>query len=140
MSATYDTANDEILAFFKTAWDTTGLLALYENVAGTKPPTQAAWARVTVRHGPGGQTALTGSLGTNRFDRTGLVTVQIFIPNGQGLSQGYSLGKVVTDAFEGKSTASAVWFRNVTPPNEIGASGEWFQLNVTIGFEYDEIK
>ncbi len=140
MSATYETANNEILGFFKAAWDPTGLLALYPNVQGTKPSAQVAWARVTVSHGPGGQTALTGGLGSNRFDRFGLVTVQIFIPNGQGLSQGYILGKVIADAFEGKSTTSAIWFRNVTPPNEIGPSVEWFQINVTIEFEYDEIK
>ncbi len=139
MSATFDVANDEILAFFKTAWDGTGLLALYQNVAGAKPTAQLAWARVTLQHGPGGQTALTGATGKNRFDRTGILTVQIFIPNGQGLSQGFILGKIMADAFEGKATASQVWFRNVivTP---IGPSDEWFQLNVTVEFSYDEIK
>lgn len=139
MSATFDVANDEILAFFDAAWTGTGLLALYENVHGDKPTAQEAWARVSLRNAPRGQTSLTGANGTNRFDRTGILTVQIFIPNGQGLSQGYNLGKIVIDAFEGKTTASQVWFRNagITP---IGPSDEWFQLNVTVEFSYDEIK
>ena len=139
MSATFDAANNEILAFFKTAWDTTGLIALYENIEGEKPPAQVAWARVTIRHGAGRQSSLSGGNGTSRFDRDGILTVQIFIANGQGLSQGYILGKVVTDAFEGKATASQVWFRNVIV-KEIGPSDEWFQFNVTIEFTYDEIK
>ncbi len=139
MSATFDTANDEIMAFFTTAWAATGLIAVYQNVEGAKPTAQVAWARPSLQHGPGGQVALTGALGTNRFDRTGILTVQIFIPNGQGLSQGYILGKVVADAFEGKATASQVWFRNYRI-TEIGPSDEWFQLNATVEFSYDEIK
>jgi len=139
MSATFDAANDEILAFFATAWTPTGLLALYENVAGAKPTAQVSWAKVSLRHGGGRQSSLSGGLGTSRFDRTGIVTVQIFIPNGQGLSEGYELGKVVIDAFEGKATASHIWFRNAKI-TEVGPSDEWFQLNVTIEFSYDEIK
>ena len=140
MSASFELANRDILTLFDTAWDTTGLVAIYENVANQpKPSTQAAFAKVFVRHlAPGGQT-LTGATGTTRYDRTGLITVQIFIPNGNGLSLGYSLGKVVTDAFEGVASPLHVWFRNARL-NEIGPSGEWFQFNALIDFEYDEIK
>lgn len=139
MSATFDAANDEILAFFATAWTATSLLALYENVEGAKPTAQDAWARVSLRHGAGRQSSLSGAASTSRFERTGILTVQIFIPNGQGLSQGYTLGKIVMDAFEGKATASQIWFRNAKIA-EIGSSDEWFQLNVTMDFIYDEIK
>lgn len=139
MSATFETANDEILAFFATVWALTGLTALYENVEGAKPTSQEAWARVSLRHGPSGQGSLSGAHSTIRYNRTGILTVQIFIPNGQGLSRGYELGKIVVDAFEGKATNSQVWFRNAHV-NEIGPSDEWFQLNVTVEFLYDEIK
>ena len=139
MTATFAQANDDILALFKTAWDTTGLLALYENIEGAKPTAQAAWARLTVRHGPSAQASLSGGTGVKRWERQGIITVQIFIPNGQGLSQGYSLGKIVADAFEGKATSLQVWFRNVRL-NEIGPSGEWYQFNAIIEFTYDEIK
>jgi len=139
MTATFDEANDDILTLFKTAWDTTGFLALYENVVGEKPTAQAPWARITVRHGTGFQSSLTGGLGKSRFERNGIAAVQIFIPNGEGLSLGYSLSKVVADAFEGKASPKQVWFRNVTI-NEIGPDEEWFQFNVVIGFTYDEVK
>lgn len=140
MTATFNQANNEILTFFKDAWDPTGHLALYENVKGEKPSAQEPWARLTVRHGPSRQASLSGALGTSRYERSGILTVQIFIPNGEGgLSLGYSLGKVIADAFEGKATPNQVWFRNVTI-NEIGPSDEWFQLNATAEFTYDEVK
>ncbi len=139
MTATFTQANSEILTLFKAAWDATGHPALYENVKGAPPTTQIPWARVSVRHGPSGPTSLSGGLGTQRFERTGLLTVQIFIPNGEGLSTGYNLGKIVADAFEGVASPLQVWFRNVRV-NEIGSDGEWFQFNVLVDFAYDEIK
>jgi hypothetical protein len=139
MTATFDQANNDILDFFKAAWDPTGHIALYENVKGAKPTAQNPYAKLFVRHGPSNQASLSGALGTSRFERQGIITVQIFIPNGQGLSEGYTLGKVVADAFEGKATPLQVWFRNVKL-NEVGPSGEWYQFNATMEFNYDEVK
>ncbi len=139
MPATFAQANDEILSFFKTAWDTTGHPALYENVAGSPPTTQIPWARASLRFGPGENASLADPTGKQRFTRSGILTIQIFIPNGEGLSLGYTLSKIVADAFEGKATASHVWFRRVgTTP--VGSSAEWYQFNVSIAFTYDEVK
>ena len=139
MPATFATANDEILGFFKTAWDTTGHPALYENVAGAPPTTQTPWARATVRFGAGGDASLADSGGKQRFTRNGLLTIQIFIPNGEGLSLGYTLSKIVADAFEGKATASHVWFRKISA-TPVGPSAEWYMFNVLIEFTFDEVK
>ncbi len=139
MTATFDQANSDILTIFKTAWDATGHLALYENVKGARPTAQKPWARLTIRHGPPGPTSLSGGTGKHRFERNGLLTAQIFIPNGQGLSEGYVLCKIVADAFEGVATPLQVWFRNIRV-NEVGPAGEWFQFNVLVDFTYDEIK
>jgi len=139
MAATQETASDEMLAFFKTAWDTTGLIAVYENVKGAVPTAQVGWARPIIRHAGGGRQSLTGALNQTKYGQLGLMVVSIFIPNGNGLSLGRSLGKTVADAFDGKATASAVWFRNVRVV-EVGPSNEWYQFNVVIEFTYDEIK
>lgn len=140
MTATFDTANNEILDTFKAAWDTTGHVALYENVKGDKPSGNSdPWARVTVRHSFGEQATLANAGGQRRWNREGIITVQVFIPLGEGLSEGYALAKIVADAFEGAATPSAVWFRNVRV-NEVGPDGEWFQINVLADFTYDEIK
>lgn len=139
MAATQETATDEMLGAFKTAWDTTGLIAVYENVKGRVPTGQDAWARPTVQHAKGGGQSLTGANNKIKYTRQGVMTVSIFIPNGNGLALGRSLGKTVADVFEGKATASAVWFRDVRVV-EVGPSNEWYQFNVVIEFTYDEIK
>ena len=140
MTGTLNQANIDILTLFKTAWDTTGFIALYENVAGEPPATPSPWARITLRHSGGGQGSLSGALGTKRWDRNGVLIVQVFVPNGEGLSQAYSLAKIVLDAYEGVSSPlRGVWFRNARI-NEVGPDGEWFQVNALIDFTYDEIK
>lgn len=140
MTATYAQAVDDILGLFKVAWDTTGYTAIYTNVAGDTPDDEEdPWARVTIQHTDGGQGSLTGGLGTTRWTRFGILTVQLFVPSGEGLSEAHTLGKLVTDAFEGVSTTNGVWFRNVRI-NEIGPDGEWYQVNVLVDFTYDEVK
>lgn len=139
MAATFEEARQEILTTFKTAWDTTGHPAYYENIREDLTSSVEPWARVTLRHVTGNNVSLTGSLGLQRFERTGNLTVQVFVPMGEGLTEGLTLAKVIADAFEGVSTTSGVWFRN-TRVNEIGPDGSWFQINVIVDFLYDEVK
>lgn len=139
MSATYAEAYDEILALFKTAWDTTGYSAHYTNVGSEIPTTTVPWARAQVQLLDGFQSSLSGANAQIRWERQGIFTTQIFVPVGNGLLIGHSLSKTVTDAFEGVTTASGVWFRNARV-NEIGPDGDWFQINVLVDFTYDEVK
>lgn len=141
MSATFEVATDEILALFKTAWDAQSLTAIYQNTGDQDIPTgTASWARVNLQHIGGRQSSLAGAGSTTRWDRDGLLTIQVFTAVGEkGLSRAHQLGKVIADAYEGAATASGVWFRNVRL-NEVGPDGEWFQVNVLIEFRYDEIK
>lgn len=143
-SATYEEAVDDISAIFKTAWDTTGFPVDYENIAdaedNTFPPDPSTpWARLTIRHSTGRQASLSGADGTKRYDRGGFLTVQVFVPAGEGLARAYQLGKVVTDAYEGTASTRGVWFRNARV-NEIGPDGDWLQVNVLVDFNYDEVK
>ena len=146
MTTTYEEATDEVLTLFKAAWDTTAYATLvdYQNLApsgGVKlpPNAQSAWARVTLRNILGNQASLTGALATSRFDREGLLTVQVFVPAGEGLSEAYQLAKIVADAYEGVASPNGVWFRNVRV-NEIGEDGDFYQVNVLVDFSYSEIK
>lgn len=139
MSADFETAVDEIFDLFAAAWNTTGYPVDYENLRndGTTvkvpPSTRTPWARVNLRHVTGGNAAI----GNKLFDRGGVLTVQIFIVVGVSLTPAYQLAKTVANAFQGQSTPSAVWFRNVRI-NEIGNDGSWYQTNVLADFEYDE--
>lgn len=145
MSSTPTVARDEMLALFKAAWDadpeSTGIPITWMNVVGTPPEAFDAngnpqtWARATIMHTDGGS----ANIGNTRFMRLGLVTVQIFTPSGQGLEKSDKLADVVLGAFEGQTTPSGVWFRGGTI-NEVGPSEAWHQTNVTLSFEYDQLR
>lgn len=143
-------ARDEVFALFKTAW---GAGALYPLVSGTvpeirytgtvqpaKPAPDACWCRISMVHMGGSQLTF-GKVGSRRFERRGTIYVQIFVPTkgGQGLSASESLATVARGAFEGKSTASGVWFRDVHV-EDLGIDDSWEATNVLAAFSYDEIK
>lgn len=142
MSLTISEARDEILTFFKTAWDaggsSNGLPVIYDDTKQDVPSDASAWARVSVRHTAFNQATLQGET-TKRWERTGFVFVQLFTKYGNGLSLSDPLSIICLNAFEGKKTSNGVWFRNVRS-NEIGQSGDWHQTNVIAEFIYDEIK
>lgn len=150
MTATFPIARNEILGVFRMAWEAnspavnggTAPVVDYEGLAFTPPPT-AAWARPVVRHTVGRQATLAGdpSFPLRRFEKRGIVTVQVFQPltKGGGLVLVQSLAEVAKAAFEGvNTTPSNIWFQNVTI-NEVGSDGPWFQMNVVASFRYDEL-
>ncbi len=139
MSLTYDQAVDEILVMLKASWDTTGYPVIYENVAADQPSTITPYLVVTLRHATGEQASLANDNGVKRFRRDGLCVAQIRVPAGEGLSNAYSLAKIVGDAFEGKASPGGIWFRDIRI-NEVGPDGEWFQINTLFNFTYDEVK
>ena len=144
MTATPEQAVDDILDVFKAVWDPTGFEVQYdlENFGGSSsspPATQDPWTRVQVRHTTDSQASLTGGLGQTLYTATGVLTIQLFVPIGEGLVRGRQLARSVRNAYRGISTPRQVWFRNARI-NEVGIDGDWFQLNIIVDFEYDEIQ
>lgn len=107
---------------------------------GAIPSSTVPWARVTATHNDSVQRSL-GGPGQRRFERRGIVTVQIFTPRGrgQGLSLAQQLATIARDAFEGKASPNGVWFQRVVV-KDIGIDGPWEQTNVVATFLHDEIK
>lgn len=144
----FDDARDEILGLFATKWnaDTPAVTGTVPPVewagvdSGEPPPTNAPWARAIVRHGTSRQVTF-GPVGSRRFTRRGMVTIQMFTPlsSGGGLSIAEKCAIIARDAFEGRGTASGIWFRNVAI-REIGPDGTQYQVNVVAEFEYDELR
>ena len=54
-----------------------------------------------------------------------------------GLARDYA--QIVMNAFEGAATSKQIWFRG-TELNIIGEDGAFWQVNVVINFEYDQVK
>ena len=138
MSLTYEAANDDMLAIMKAAWDATGYNLHYESVKQQRDTDNDPWAAVSIRHALGQQSSL-GGIGSRRFTRNGTIFVQIFTLIGKSLQEAYQLAKIVGDAYEGQASANGVWFRDIRV-NEIGRDGTFYQMNVLIDFQYDEIK
>lgn len=119
-SLTASQALDEIAAMLNTAWlanaqaaaDMASVpLLTWSNVAlDTRLDMASPWARADIRL-TGGEQATLGAVGQRRFERTGLLTVQVFIPLGEGVTRGTQLANVALNAFEGKASPGGVWFR-----------------------------
>lgn len=138
MSLTFLQARDDMFSLIKTAWDTTGHAIKWPDKKFQMPKPPAPYAEVMLRHGPSSQAAF-GQDGVNRYERTGLLIIRLRAPMGDGLSNTYTLAKVIADSLEGKKTSNGVWFRN-TEINEQDVPGDYNQIEVTTTFIYDEIK
>lgn len=149
MTADITTARDDIHELLIDAWeadqDSRYVRLMYWDLPKDTPRDEGdeenpeAWARISVLHTNGFQASLAGDSGRRRWRRTGTVFVDIFTPTGDGLSLADKLTMVAMRAFEGNSTSSGIWFRNVRP-EEIGPDGVWFQTQVRADFEYDEVR
>lgn len=144
----HEQASDLILATFRDAWDanapavTGGEVPEVEWPGVTYPDPKSRepkpWARIVVRHTSGDQRSF-GEDGNRRFDRQGIVSVQVFTPVAErGLTLGQRLGKVALDAFEGRGI-DGVYFRRAAL-REAGQTAHWDQVNITAEFTYDVLK
>ncbi len=107
---------------------------------GDKVRPDRPWARVSVQHNVSPQRTF-GEPGNRRFERLGIVIVQVFTPMSieQSVTLAEDLGIIARDAFEGRTTPGGVWFRNARL-QEVGPDDPWWQLNVSAEFTYDELK
>lgn len=110
-----------------------------------KEAERLAWARVSLVHTSGEVASINpanvsggaGPAKRRRYNRTGILTVQIFVPSGDGLELADEISSRMEAALQGKNDAEAVAFRSVFS-QEIGIDGPWHQTNTVATFEYDE--
>lgn len=138
---TYSDAYDEVMALAKAAFDAVPITSVhYPDMEFTIPAGDTAWARIAYDLISAGPASMADATGRKRFRRSGLLSIQLFHPLGGGSTDAWNAAKVVADAFEGQTTAGGVWFRDLTGPSPIGASGGFSQTNLAVAFEYDEVK
>lgn len=130
-------ARELIFQQFVDAWgDQTPYMFQNEDLETDNLP---EWARVTVLETNSTQDTL-GNSGNRKFERSGVVTVQIFVRGGTGTQRLDELATIARDAYEGFTFAlSSVTFLDVNV-SEIGPDGSWYQYNVTANFRYYETK
>lgn len=98
---------------------------------------QQPWIRFTINHADGRQKSL-GSPGGNRFEHIGIVTIQIFTPEGDYAIKNRELTNTALEMYQGL-VDSGVCYEKVRA-DELGNDGfGWYQTNVTAEFRYDNI-
>jgi len=107
---------------------------LYDGQTGFDKPTDALWVRMTILVGSTTQ----ASLGATPIVRTnGVVTWNIFNPIGKGDKAARELGDRIAAKFR-LVTEDDVRYQVPTITN-VGVTDDWWQLNVTAPFIFDEI-
>ena len=137
------------MGVIRTAWTASGaasedVLMLWDNTAGDTPDEDGTttdplpYARTTIRHTTSPRITIVASPLT-RYQTEGVVTVEIYTARGDGHTLSDTLAAVVLGALRGHSgSAGGVWFFDISPPQEIGTKGPWFQVNVSASFRYQE--
>jgi len=131
----FNEAEAEIRAFFATAWGATTEVA-YPDLPFEAP--NATWVRFDCRENSGNQASM-GSPGSNRFRHFGIVTIQIFQPQGQSSKDARTQATAALSAFMGANTTNNIHFYDVHA-KQIGNDGYgYYQINVMALFRYDQI-
>ena len=140
-------ARDDVFKMFTDYWNANASFegsipeVRYAGTAkGPVPPAQKAWVRLTLQHTTGRQVSF-GAPGSRRFERRGLIMLQVFVPtqSGQGLSEVETLATIALNSWEGKASPNGVWFRELRV-EDVGEDGPWWNTNVMGSFVYDEVK
>jgi hypothetical protein len=131
-------ARNAIFARYLTEFDGQFPIAL-DNQPFTPPETGdgVKWARVSVKFNDGTQSSL-GKSGNRKFEKYGLLFVQVFTPTGHATNDNDELAEESLDLFEGERLGD-LWFNNgriVT----VGSDDEWYQQNVVLELTFEAIK
>jgi len=132
----YKSARKELLEYFNTGWASATPVTV-GNDAKYEPTEGQSWVRINIQHSTGFQSTM-GDPSNNRFERQGIVTIQIFTPQGDF---GVSASDLATDAlklYEGIESNGVFYYDAVV--NEVGNDERgWHQVNVLASFRYNEI-
>lgn len=131
----FKAARDTVRAMFHTAWGTTTKVS-WPDVHFTIPNNET-WIRFDMKHNEGYQ-ASAGSPGSNRFRREGVITIQVFAPEGDGANDAADKADAVADIFIGK-TENGIQYYDTTSRDVGNDENGFFQINVTTKFKYDRI-
>lgn len=133
----FNEAEAEIRKFFDTAWADLTPVA-WPDSRYDPPSNDQTWVRFNCRENDGFQSSI-GSPGSNRFRHFGIVTIQIFQPQGQGSVDAREKATAALAVFMGQETTNGIHFYNVQAA-QVGNDGNGFyQINVLASFRYDEI-
>jgi len=130
-------ARNAMQAKFLADWGSTTPIAL-DNQPFDPPDDDSSWVRFTVIFNGGEQAALGGEDGNRLFRRFGLIVIQVFTRIGVATNTNDDLSYQALKIFEGVEVAG-IWFRNGRVTSIPAAREKWYQQNVVLEFEFDDI-
>ncbi|MDB5490359.1 MAG: hypothetical protein JWO78_208 [Micavibrio sp.] len=101
------------------------------------PPSGKTWVRLNIKVFDGYQASI-GSPGNNRQRRKGLVTVQVFQPQGKAGIDARAKAKDAVDVFMNRSE-DGITFKKVYPKTVGNDGNGYYQAQALALFEYDDI-
>lgn len=137
MATTTPEARERIYALFLA--DFTATAAVTFDGEKYDPPDAGDWVRLSIRHQARAQESL-GGVGRRKFESVGSVIVQCFIPLDSGRSAADTLAEDARSVFEGKHLQPEGIRFTSAAITEVGATEDWYQINVEAFFTYTETK
>jgi hypothetical protein len=99
------------------------------------PENETAWVRLYILGAVDGQSRLSRSVNPDHFARSGIFTIEVYVRQGGDLDEAYALADAAMEFLESPGVAAAN-FSNLSPPQEFGPDGTWFQVVVSSAFVY----
>lgn len=132
----YKTARHAMQGYFNTGWASATPI-VWGNDSTYEPEEGTSWVRFNITHSAGFQSTM-GDPSNNRFERQGIITVQIFSPQGEYGETASDLATNALKLYEGTVDNGIYYFDAYA--NDIGNDGNgWHQVNVLTSFRYNEI-
>lgn len=104
----------------------------------TDKPTNSSWVRFWIE-GNGGDDGTIGAAPNRRFERIGMISSQVFIPQNTGTSGGRLLCEEIVNIFEGRRFGQISCGKGMYKPIGNEENG-FYMFDVTITFMFDERK
>lgn len=131
----FSEAEATIRKFFNTGWGSTTKISWPD--MPFDPPDRQTWVRFNCAETLAQQASM-GDIGNNRFRHYGIITIQIFQPQGKAGLDAASKADLALGIFMGKEV-DGINFYNVSA-RQIGDDGNgYYQINVVAWFRYDQI-
>jgi len=122
-------------SYFDTGWNDETVIVWGDD--NQYQPDSDPWVRFNILHNDGLQATI-GSPGNNRFDRFGVITVQIFVRQGDYGIKARELATKALKLYEGVQDNDIIYSNAFV--REVGNDGRgWQQINALINFRYEEI-
>ena len=107
----------------------------FENIEFT-PVIGTPWIDMHIFVGDGFQASLGDTSALNRW--TGIIDFSVYVPINTGSSYAYKVAYALVDLFYHYDNNGLTTLTGHSRP--IGEDGEWMRYNVSIPFQYDEVK